>query len=724
MQSANIPPTDASTPDRKRRRLGLQVSIETGADGKTPVQQVFSDGSYIPAPDSHFERTSAAATAFVARALAAPTGSASIETTAAESRNQTSRWAIKAVTGIEGALYELGRALAVIESLRTQKPLLELKRIAGRSVRQGEGAASEIAEREGEGMLEMKKRMVTRGAEFLDDRVKALRKWIEADNAFCDAFSTIRKRCNGVRRMPNGTPLIDVGDGDFVPLVRIAEVNPGEEGIDMSGGEESHAAKRPVHVHFPAQTYLKFGLNALDEEYKATSAPVVMESERNMEEKSLTAVIRRVRLSRVSAFRRKTFEQIAKEAAASPSLIELTTNSAGVESGPTDIFRLEKTQRHGSAPSLDAGTDPALPPVESTAELQNASLLQMVATHAYLTQSVSHGSQSPKKVLDRVLAITGSRSVLQATERILDEAVNMLRVRLEWTRGGSRVEEARVRVYSTAADGDGPERALATIEPISNINNGGNEEQNGHVRITPAFGVIIAAPDDPSARGRVVTPHSSSSGGTSSAIGLDDVPRSYLCPVDGEILSVLTLLLCIRLLDALESAARAGVEEVLDVDRQCFTVNVCAPRNGHTLKAKVWPKGLAAGEEVPGSTAWFNGQRIHSFPATGPGRVAAWRQLLRKLVTGDIETVNESSGVKAGLADGVAESVAAKTEPMPTDVQHVQTAAGGIGVNDTAVVGLAAAQRQGTAGSVAGQAIGLPFVQQAAHDAGQFRFPL
>lgn len=47
------------------------------------------------------------------------------------------------------------------------------------------------------------------------------------------------------------------------------------------------------------------------------------------------------------------------------------------------------------------------------------------------------------------------------------------------------------------------------------------------------------------------------------------LPRSYVSPIHSgsEVMATVTLALCIRLLDALEMAARAGEAEVLDVNR-------------------------------------------------------------------------------------------------------------------------------------------------------------
>jgi hypothetical protein len=117
-------------------------------------------------------------------------------------------------------------------------------------------------------------------------------------------------------------------------------------------------------------------------------------------------------------------------------------------------------------------------------------------------------------------------------------------------------------------------------------------------------------------------------------VNLDDVPRGYICPVlGGEVMSVLTLLLCIRLLDALEAAARSGEAAVLDVDRQCFSVIVLFPRTGRTLRANVWPRGPRPGEEVPSTLVWLDEQRVESFPQFEHGRMAAWRKLLQTLVS-------------------------------------------------------------------------------------------
>lgn len=613
-----------SASEPKRRKLSLQICLESQADGRTPVHQVFADGTFLPAVHSHFERTSAAATAFVARALA-PQPAVSIETRATNT-DPSNKWAASVVTDVEGAIYEVGRAISVIESLRAEKPLLELRR---QVVRKQENVVSGVSAqviKDGKSILMAKRRAMTKCADLLSDRAAALAKWVEADNIFCDSFLMLRKRCSGIRRRPDGMPLIDVADGQFLPVRRKSE----QTQTDDSAG---------LHIVFPASTYLRFGVNTVEADYSVVTAPVVVEGN-VANDQNIKALIRRIRLSRVSSFRQRTFDLFAKEAATSESMIDLSTNALSLEAGPLDIVRIEKTRHAQSVASVEIGTDPMQIPLQNIADIQLASLLQVIAEHAVFTQTLS--PNQPPQLLERVISACTARTILQRTEAILDEAVRLLRVRLEWTRGPLRAEEARVRIYSTDADGDGPSRALATIEPVTDLNNALETTFNGHVRITPAFGVIIPSPDDPSARGRAIPPHSS--GGSASALGLDDVPRAYICPVTGEILSALTLLLCIRLLDALELSARADIKEILDVDRQCFTVIVCCPNTGRTLKAKAWPRGPGVGKEIPSATVWLDKKKVENFPCNGPGRLAAWRGLLNRIVVDE----NVERGVQEG----------------------------------------------------------------------------
>lgn len=646
------PQSDAQSghPAPSRRRLALQVSLEAGADGRGPVQEVFPDGTYTPAVDSHFERSSAAASAFVARALAAPisnpppTGaSASAETRATES-DPNGQWLATAFNHVEGAIWELGHAIGAVEALRSATPLLELKRTAPRV------QSSDSQFPDGAALLMGKRRSMLKCADDLTSHAKSLNKWLEWDNAFCDSFLSLRKRCHGVRRSPDGTPLIDVGDAEFVSVRR--PHNPPSSDADQdvvpSPDDTRDPSKALVRIQYPASLFLKFCVHNVGMEQMTAHAPVVQETMASIEDQSIKAVIRRIRLARVSAFRRFTFELLSKQAATLPNVTDISNTYIALDSGPNDLLCVEQTHQVEGASSIDVDLS-SLPPERDPSHVQFSAMLQTVAIHGtlihYFSQD-SHGSSSSpsaRSLLDRLLTVSTTCQLLKRTETILDMAARKLRVRLEWSRGLLRAEEARVRVYSSADDGDGAERLLATIEPITNLNNAGHAADNGHVRIIPAFGVIMPAPDDPSLRGRAVPSHSSSSSGGGSALGLDDVPRAYICPIGGEVMSALTLLLCIRLLDSLETMARAGVDEMLDVDRQCFTVHVTSPATGHTLKAKVWPEGNGVGNEVPGVNVWMNGQRADSFSRFGPGRVVLWKEFLEKIVS-DTDVPMENGG--------------------------------------------------------------------------------
>ncbi|CAN8061717.1 unnamed protein product [Agarophyton chilense] len=622
----------ASTPlETKRRKISLQVSLEADADGRTPAHQVFSDGNFIPADNSHFERTSAIASAFVARALAAPPPTASSAETRATDTDISASWPSTVVTEVEGAIYELGRAINVIEALRATTPLLSLHRTVPRTRDGAVALLTSSISKDGGAYLIAKKRALTKGIELLEERKRSLGKWITANHSYVEAFLMLRKKCNGVRRAEDGTPLIDVGDAAFAPVLRPPDVPDS----DAETGTTDDRARQRLRIQFPSSVYLSFGVNRVGEEYRTTPAPVVLETGASCEEHSIKAIIRRIRLARVASFRENTFRYLARTVAKTSNDAETTATSVGFEAGPHHMVHVEKTQMAGSAPSIDLNMDSQY--AEDMSDIQCASLLHIMALHACV-YDIKPNSEG--RILEQLTSAATGPALLSATERVLDEAVRILRVRLEWTRGMHRPEEARVRVYSTAADGDGPERALATIEPISSLNNCGDARNNGSVRITPAFGVIIPAPDDPTARGRALASHTSSSAG--SALGLDDVPRSYVCPVGGEILSVLTLLLCVRLLDALETAARANVEEMLDIDRQCFTVAVSSPGTGRVLKAKAWPTGKGVGKELPGTAVWLDGRKVDEFPEVGHGRVGAWRKLLKRIVTPEVDCDNPS----------------------------------------------------------------------------------
>jgi len=439
-------------------------------------------------------------------------------------------------------------------------------------------------------------------------------------------------------------PLIDVGDGVFSQVERV--VHNDNEQTEQGAAMEPFAKRCLARVAVPPSMYLCIGFDRLENDCVPVPAPVVQSMETQSTVKvSLETVLRRIRLARVSAFRKMTFDRMIREASDMKGCLDFTVNSVSVESGPYNILRIDRTL-NAIAPNLAAPSEEIALDAENFRAVQDSSLLQVIILYQSMQTNFNARdcSRQGKGVFGRALSTTTSLKLLRSLENILDSVVALLGVRVVWSRGSNRPDEARAYVSSDQADGDGPSRMLLVVEPISDKNDGGCEEAIGHVRVTPAYGVIIPAPDDPTGRGRtaVLTAQHSTQSGVAPSILFDDVPRSFVSPVlsGAEITATVTLLLCIRLLDAFENVARAGKSEVLDVDRQCFLVVVSSPQSGRTLRAKVWPKGANPGQEVPATTAWFNGKIVEGFPSTAPGRLFAWKKLLDLLVT-DKDVSNE-----------------------------------------------------------------------------------
>lgn len=676
----------------KRRKLSLRVSVEVGSDERIPIQEVFPDGTFTPANDSHFDRTSAAASAFVARTLAAPPlppssrlpdrPFASVHTSALDSDNSV-QWPAAAFAQLEGSIWELGRSLIVIDALRSETPLLRLTHTTPRT------RLKESVFRDGAALLMAKRRSMIKCADDISVRVNALVKWLRSDNGFCDSFLALRRRCHGVRRASDGTPLIDVGDSDFVAVRRPPDTHPHCDayGEVAATYDESRTSKTCVVINYPAPMFLKFSARNIEDSINTNSAPIIHDVASRNDDQPVTTVIRRIRMARVSSFRRSTFELLAKQATSMPHVTDMSATHVTVDSGPCDLLSIEYTYNTQSATSFDVDLTRLSP--SGVFQIQLASILQIIAIQGALKHQ---SSQEPttlqvalpgRPVLDKLLVVSTTQTLLSSLEYVLDGAVQSLRVRLEWTRGTAHVEETRVRVYSASTDGDGEERLLATIEPIYGLNNGGQSRHNGHVRIIPAFGVVMPAPNDPSVRGRLITTHTTSSSSGGLGMGLDDVPRAYVCPVGGEILSALTLLLCVRLLDSLELVARAGVGDILDVDRQCFAVIVSLPSHGDLLMAKVWPQGYVVGEEVPSVQVWLNGQRIDALAQTDGCRVRAWKELLHDVVR-DVAMTKKK--VKRIAGEKIGEAVTNHGSAGLLSSSIVQETGSEIGLNTTSSI--------------------------------------
>jgi hypothetical protein len=685
-QASQTPTTVAanfgqSTP--KRPRLSISVRIEPGLDPSSAAHEIFPDGSYTPAVQSQFARASIAASAFVARALGDPnlsdtaaavsaasaaassahTEAESPETVATASVTDTppASWPTDVIGPVDGALDELGRAVAVIEALRAADPLLELNRFTPVTASAATAFTLPAATlRVGGAMLMSKRRALSASADLLCTRAAAFKKWIAEDKNYTSACVALRKHCGALRRASDGTPLLDIGDGNFAPMERPATLAVVPDPLTMQSQQDGNAvflnanavmkidseaassavSSSPIVIHTPPLAHLCFNVMTVG---SSVSRPVffaaIGETDfENTPSDSVTPgpLIRQTRIARMAAFRQLTFERMAREASARPTTLDLTSNSISVESNPSHVICVRRTLKSVErVPTSDSSDKQIL------AAKQDSSLLSLLASHACLQITVQGGSinntgEHTISILDQIEKTTASRCTLVALEIVLDHAAALLRVRVDWSRGPAVPREASARVWATDFDGDGPSRLLATFEPVSDANNGGHSDYNGHIRITPAFGVIVPAPDDPESRTRASS-HclhlmTAASSHTHPGSNLDDVPRAYICPVgSGEIMSVITLLLCIRLLDALESAAHSGVATVLDVDRQCFSVIVLAPKTGRTLRIKVWPKGPGPGHEIPCTTVWLDNKRVNWFPELETGRMTAWRKLLREI---------------------------------------------------------------------------------------------
>ncbi|GAB0491855.1 hypothetical protein MMPV_003110 [Pyropia vietnamensis] len=418
---------------------------------------------------------------------------------------------------------------------------------------------------------------------------------------------------------------------------------------------------------------------------------------------------------------------------ATPVVAGAGTATSGRQAPPGSSAEATTAASPGRRPRVTRGVGAGQGIFAATAAA-DATVLEVVAlassARATVALSATAGPESPSQankatyvaatsVLPRVVAAAASRAAARALERAVDDAAAALRLTVEWTRSMAHPDELRARVTACAIDGDGPTRFLATFDAMGlpppsaaaappsppDPAIGAAPPGAGHIRATPAFGVIVALPEDVGGRGRGRAFSSAGTGaaprddyreaghagggapGATAAAdptaasyaaitagGLDDVPRSYIMPaVGGEVRSLLGLLASVRLLDAMEMAARTTPHAELDVDRQGFCVVVIAPRTPRVLRARVWPharkvpwselavspdaatRGLAAdyaeatrsgipasaatwwarpdsgAAELPVSLVWLDGKRVTGFPVVSSGRLEPWKRLLRQL---------------------------------------------------------------------------------------------
>lgn len=768
-EAAEVGLTSSSTV--KRPRLALSIHVEPGADGASAIHEVFADGSYTPASDSHYQRASEAASSFVSRALlepnvdangldglcrgsesnerkttlkqfttnhvsgensgaeaadraktpeqstnvtaesaeqnvsVAPAASAPMSVTSASTRDDLTdsrAWPSQVISSVEGSLSELGRAVAIIESLRSDEPLLHLNRFHQQSdlilPKTSDSLTGRNSSRlpastlkNGGALLMSKRRALLNCSDVLNRCVAACREWCRDDKLFIATCAMLRKHCGALRRASDGIPLVDMADGEFSPIKRPASsltLSPSHGKHDTcrheSGEalEDSSVSKResmqpfarpclsqkctsnqPVVQPLPSVSLL-YSISSHDQSMESVNdsassrscgraQPQEMSDEPDevLNSNCNVSLIRFVRKSRVDAFNAITFERMLREALRSSHDVEVISNSISVGCD----LRHSLTIRQSASPSFHGqnaihgavcgesgaanmermnGTASALALRTETV----CTVFSLVASHCSLHASRQGEPLGNAIVLNQLKEVLHHRFTAQLLRRVLDQAAENLRVFVEWTRSQSCSTQEIVHIWALDMDGDGPKRMLATLEPQSKSSELDNEFRGNHVVVTPAFGIVVAAPDDPGSRSRAASFGAHTSTSTRSQQSntiLDDVPRGYLCPVDGgEILSVITLLLCVRLLDSFEGAARNSGATVFDVDRQCFSIIVHVPSTGRSLRAKVWPIGNEIGKEVPAVAVWLDNQRCTSFAGNGQSRLRAWKVFLAKIADG------------------------------------------------------------------------------------------
>ena len=168
------------------------------------------------------------------------------------------------------------------------------------------------------------------------------------------------------RSNTTGVPLIDVGDGVFSQVERVVHeeenINNDTDANLVVAGNNNNAqlpfAKRCLaRVAVPPSMYLCIGFNRLENDCVPVAAPIVQNTEDQSTMKvSLETVLRRIRLARVSAFRKMTFDRMIREAADMKSCLDFTVNSVSVESGPYNIVRIDRTL-NPVAPNLAANSE-------------------------------------------------------------------------------------------------------------------------------------------------------------------------------------------------------------------------------------------------------------------------------------------------------------------------------------------------------------------------------
>ncbi|KAJ8902039.1 hypothetical protein NDN08_006447 [Rhodosorus marinus] len=476
------------------------------------------------------------------------------------------KWCTKSIESLDATAFETSRIMDAVAAIRsTQMGFLAVKKVENRK---------EYEESIDIGVIRAKRKLLKHAANILKQQARILKEWAPKESEFVSCILAVRRTCGGIgRESKKGDPIVEVGGGNKVVMVR------------GSNDRLTEASK----------TTMIFSLERITDGERADgNSPISPAFDVRHNEgiaaiaKKSEALISAIRQARAGTFRRKVFSEFLSDASSSAHVIEVGTRTLTIECGPYLVLRInqgiakEADQRYHSKPSTKSSE-------------RRSRLLSMSSVDGHLRK------KRTKFELDDFTREVSAREAVHDFEKAVDTVCEWLRLRAEWTRSSENFALFRVRIFSTDADGDGPSELLATLEPCA---------EPCTILVTPAFGAIIPSADI-------------------LRVGGEDFPGSFrTISCEQELASILCPLLCIRVLEALESAAQSSEPSLLDLDRHGFTLTVQCRRTGRHLRAKVWPEG---NPERPDVSVWLDGTVV-KMPALCD-RLLAWKRLLRIIVT-------------------------------------------------------------------------------------------
>ncbi|KAA8496547.1 hypothetical protein FVE85_0276 [Porphyridium purpureum] len=321
-------------------------------------------------------------------------------------------------------------------------------------------------------------------------------------------------------------------------------------------------------------------------------------------------------------------------------------------------------------------------------------LVRMLLLSSYAQHEFGHGS-SPRSVrmgnvegaLESVSQMVSYLVAIDAMYQMLVYCCEKMRVHVRWIRSLDMLLEKGDRgrmphlgfaaqIWATAYDGDGTSALLGTVyvnpfklEPdFQGTSEGVGARCTDWVQFFPALSLAMikswsVEAQMPRSMPRDLLAHDD----PRSAALANDAPRSVqifhgirsteswnkLTPADSQLPDMISILLCVRLLDELEVASRYSVPYVFDIDRQGFSILVCDLAH-RSILGKVRPGG---GAKRPHLTVYLNykedtdQQTQVDLPATDftdqeEGRIGKWMDLLSEMVRHPFANLDD---VRAGL---------------------------------------------------------------------------